>query len=95
MIPARHGGLRGEFAICDDPLANSGLRVDKSYVAAGPGIGTRVALRRPFPKDSLVAGEVGRVVLAYPNGIAEVEFLDGAGARKALITCRPEDIAPA
>lgn len=55
----------------------------------------RVALRRDFPKDNLAAGEVGRVVLAYPNGIVEVEFLDAAGARKALITCRPEDVAPA
>jgi hypothetical protein len=61
----------------------------------GPAMGQRVALRRDIPKDHLVAGEVGRVVLAYPNGIAEVEFLDDAGARKALITCRPEDIAPA
>ena len=58
-------------------------------------MGQRVALLKPFPKDLLVAGEVGRIVLAYPNGICEVEFADAAGARKALITCRPEDIAPA
>jgi hypothetical protein len=57
--------------------------------------GARVALARDFPKDNLVAGEVGRVVLAYPNGIVEVEFSDGMGARKALITCRPGDVIPA
>jgi hypothetical protein len=34
-------------------------------------------------------------VLAYPNGILEVEFLDVAGARKALVTCRPGEVAPA
>ncbi len=55
----------------------------------------RVALKRDVPKDSLKAGDVGRIVLAYPNGIVEVEFLDEAGARKALVTLRPEEIQPA
>jgi hypothetical protein len=60
-----------------------------------PSTGERVQLRKDIPKDQLVKGELGRVVLAYPNGIVEVEFFDAAGARKALITCRPEDVAPA
>jgi hypothetical protein len=60
-----------------------------------PRRGDQVSLRRDIPKDQLVAGNVGRVVLAYPNGIMEVEFLDAEGARKALITCRPEEVAPA
>lgn len=60
-----------------------------------PRIGDRIALRTPRPRDDLAAGAVGRVVLAYPGGIMEVEFLDAAGARKALITCRPDDVIPA
>ena len=57
--------------------------------------GDRVALQRDLPKDGLNRGDVGSVVLAYPNGVVEVEFLDEAGARKALITCKPADVAPA
>ncbi len=57
--------------------------------------GDRVALQRDLPKDGLARGDVGSVVLAYPNGVMEVEFLDAAGARKALITCRPDDVTSA
>jgi len=56
--------------------------------------GTKVQILKDSPKDSLVAGTIGRVVLAYPNGIVEVEFLDEKGARRALITLRPGEFIP-
>jgi hypothetical protein len=48
-----------------------------------------VKLLKDSPKDGLSAGAVGKVVLAYPNGIVEVEFLGSDGARAALLTLRP------
>lgn len=51
--------------------------------------GSRVKLLKDSPKDGLSAGAVGKVVLAYPNGIVEVEFLGSDGARAALLTLRP------
>ena len=56
--------------------------------------GAKIQLLRDSPKDQLQKGEMGRVVLAYPNGIIEAEFLDGAGARKALLTLRPGEYRP-
>ena len=56
--------------------------------------GTKVQLLRDSPKDQLQKGEVGRVVLAYPNGIVEVEFLGGDGKRKALLTLRSGEFRP-
>jgi hypothetical protein len=56
--------------------------------------GTKVLLLRDAPRDQLAKGEVGRVVLAYPNGIVEVEFFDGAGVRRALLTLKPGEFRP-
>ncbi len=56
---------------------------------------TTVVLLRDISEHSLIAGDVGTVVHAYPNDDAyEVEFVTGLGTTIAVLTLMPDDIRP-
>lgn len=54
-----------------------------------------VVLLRDLPEHGLRRGDLGTVVELYePDGV-EVEFLDGAGDTKAVLTLSIDDTQPA
>lgn len=54
-----------------------------------------VVLTKNIPDYSLLSGDVGTVVHAYPDGAAyEVEFVTGLGKTIAVLTLLPDDVRP-
>ncbi len=53
-----------------------------------------VVLKEDRPEYGLKAGDVGVVVLAYPDGAYEVEFVDNEGHTVALLTLGERELAP-
>jgi hypothetical protein len=52
-----------------------------------------VALNRAFPEHGLATGDIGTVVLRYPDGEAfEVEFVTGEGRTLAVLTLGAGDV---
>lgn len=55
----------------------------------------RVALTRPLPEQSLVAGDVGTVVMVHDGGKGySVEFMTMTGTTVAVITLDAGDVRP-
>lgn len=51
-----------------------------------------VVLTRDISERGLLAGDIGTVVELYaPEGL-EVEFVQGSGKTKALVTLKPSDV---
>ena len=53
-----------------------------------------VVLARSFPEAGLERGDVGVVVLRYPAGGYEVEFVTGSGSTVAVLTLSETDLRP-
>jgi hypothetical protein len=51
-----------------------------------------VVLTRDLPEFSLVSGNIGVVVLVYPQDAVEVEFMDREGDTVALLTILDQDV---
>ena len=51
-----------------------------------------VALRRDLPEFGLRAGDAGVVVLVYPEGAVEVEFVDRNGYTVGFLTIDDDDL---
>jgi hypothetical protein len=51
-----------------------------------------VVLKRDLPEFRLVAGNIGTVVLVYPQDALEVEFVDREGDTVALLTILDRDV---
>ena len=53
-----------------------------------------VVLKRDFPEEGLIVGDVGAVVGIYAQGGFEVEFTAADGSTVALVTLAGDDIRP-
>ena len=54
-----------------------------------------VVLTRPVAEFGLESGEVGAVVLVYPDGRFETEFVAADGTTVAVVSLGPDDVRPA